>query len=120
MDTLYEKVRVDKNGHRDIIAIKPMVEESRDSYGVLFQNLKERGLTTSKLFISDAHSCLVCAIRESFPGSSWQRCKIHFMRSILSYVPQREEGFFAAVLKEIWQAPTVELTRKRVCDIIDT
>ena len=99
VDALYEKVRVDgrivsmailivfgvdENGHRDIIAVEPMAEESRSPYGVLFQDLKDRGLTTPKLIISDAHSGLVSAIQESFPGASWQRCKVHFMRNILA------------------------------------
>ena len=99
VDALYEKVRVDGrivsmavlivcgvdgNGHRDIIAVEPMTEESRSSYGVLFQNLKDRGLSTLRLIISDAHSGLVSAIRESFPGASWQRCKVHFVRKFLS------------------------------------
>ena len=63
------------SGYRDIIAVKPTAKESRDSYGVLFQSLKERGLTTPKLVISDVHAGLVAAIRESFSGASWQRCK---------------------------------------------
>lgn len=78
VDALYEKVRVDgrivsivvlivcgvdENGHRDIIAVEPMTDESRSSYGVLFQNLKDRGLSTPRLIISDAHSGLVSAIR---------------------------------------------------------
>ena len=75
---------VDENGHRDIIAVEPMVEESRSSYGVLFQNLKDRGLSTPKLIISDAHSGLVSAIRESFYGASWQRCKVHSCGIFLS------------------------------------
>lgn len=69
VDALYEKVRVDgrivsiavlivcgvdENGHRNIIAVEPMAEESRSSYGVLFQNLKDRGLSTLRLIISDA------------------------------------------------------------------
>ena len=61
---------VDENGHRDIIAVEPMAEESKSSYGVLFQNLKDRGLSTPKLIISDAHSGLVSAIRDSVPGAS--------------------------------------------------
>lgn len=84
VDALYEKVRVDgrivsmailivcgvdENGHRDIIAVEPMA----GSYGVLFQNLKDRGLSTPRLIISDAHAGLVSAIRESFPGASYQR-----------------------------------------------
>lgn len=128
VDALYEKVRmdgrivsmavlivcgVDENGRRDIIAVEPMAEESRDSYDLLFQNLKERGLRTPKLVISDAHAGLVSAIRESFPGAAWQRCKVHFMRNILAYVPQKEKKSFASALKEIWLAPSAERARKR-------
>lgn len=55
VDAPYEKVRVDgrivsmailivcgvdENGHRAIIAVEPRAEESKSSYGVLFQNLK--------------------------------------------------------------------------------
>ena len=134
MDALYEKVRVDgrivsmailivfgvdENGHRDIIAVEPMAEESRSSYGVLFQDLKDRGLATPKLIISDAHSGLVSATQESFPGASWQRCKVHFMRNILAYVPQKEKKSFASVIKEIWLAPTADLARKRAYDVMD-
>ena len=134
VDALYEKVRVDgrivsmailivfgvdENGHRDIIAVEPMAEESRSPYGVLFQDLKDRGLTTPKLIISDAHSGLVSAIQESFPGASWQRCKVHFMRNILAYVPQKEKKSFASVIKEIWLAPTADLARKRAYDVMD-
>ena len=111
---------VDENGHRDIIAVETMAEESRDSYGLLFQHLKNRGLVTPKQIISDAHSGLVSAIRASFPGASWQRCKVHFMRNILAYVPQKEKKSFACVLKEIWLAPTAELARKRAYDVMDT
>ena len=128
VDALYEKVRVDgrivvfgvdENSHRDIIAVEPMAEESRSSYGVLFQDLKDRGLTTPKLIISDAHSGLVSAIQASFPGASWQRCKVHFMRNILAYVPQKEKKSFASVIKEIWLAPTADLARKRAYDVMD-
>lgn len=96
-----------------------MAEESRSPYGVLFQDLKDRGLTTPKLIISDAHSGLVSAIQESFPGASWQRCKVHFMRNILAYVPQKEKKSFASVIKEIWLAPTADLARKRAYDVMD-
>ena len=64
---------VDENGHRDIIAVESMAEESGSSYGVLFQNLEDRGLSTPRLIISDAHAGLVSAIRESFPDASCQR-----------------------------------------------
>ena len=86
-----QRIVSDENGHRDIIIVESMAEESGSSYGVLFQNLEDRGLSTPRLIISDAHAGLVSAIRESFPDASWQRCKVHFMRNILVYVPQKEK-----------------------------
>lgn len=135
VDALYEKVRVngrivsmavlvvcgvDENGRRDIIAVEPMAEESEDSYRTLFENLKERGMATPKLVISDAHAGLTSAIRKSFSGASWQRCKVHFMRNILAHIPQKDKKAFAAVLKEIWLAPSAEIARFRANDLIDT
>lgn len=61
--------------------------EAEDSYKALFENLKERGMATPKFVISDARAGLTAAIRKSFPGASWQRCKVHFMRNILAHIP---------------------------------
>lgn len=128
VDALYEKVRFDGRvvsmaillvcgvnevGTREVLAIEPMLEESRESYSQLFSKLKERGLKLPSLIISDAHAGLVAAIRESFPGASWQRCKVHFMRNILVKIPHRNKESFASELKQIWLAPDVDAARKR-------
>ena len=82
---------------RDIIAVEPMAEESRSSYVSAVSGLEGPwSVPRPGLSFSDAHSGLVSAIRESFPGASWQRCKVHFMRNILAYVPQKEKKSFAA------------------------
>lgn len=127
-DALYEKVRVDgrvvsmavlvacgvsEQGRREVLAVEPMLEESKESYSQLFDGLKQRGLKPPSLVISDANKGLVAAVRESFPGASWQRCKVHFMRNVLAHIPQKEKEAFAAKLKEIWLAPSAELARER-------
>lgn len=129
VDALYEKVRysgrvvsmaiqivcaVNARGQREVLAIEPMLEESSVTYGNLFSRLKERGLNGVELVVSDAHSGLIKAIRESFPGASWQRCKVHFMRNILAYVSQRDKAAFAASLKLIWQAGDKKAAREQV------
>lgn len=134
IDALYEKVRVDgrvvndailvvcgvdDQGQRDILAIEPMPEESFDTYTYVFNDLKARGMATPKLIISDSHKGLVSAIQHSFPGASWQRCKVHFMRNILAHIPQRAKKEFAAELKEIWLAPNEEIARMRAEALID-
>lgn len=134
VDALYEKVRMDgrvvsaaihivcgvtEDGKREVLAAEPMLEESTESYTQLFASLKEQGLQTPLLVISDAHAGLVRAIRESFPGSSWQRCKVHFMRNILAHVPQRDKADFAAKLKDIWLAPTISCARRRAQEMAE-
>ena len=133
-DALYEKVRYDgrvvsmaillvcgvnEAGSREVLAVEPMLEESRESYAQLFERLKDRGLSAPSLVISDAHAGLVAAIRESFPGACWQRCKVHFMRNILVHVPHRDKQVFAEKLKQIWLAPDVETAHKRTAALAE-
>lgn len=56
-----------RSGYR--ISVETMVEESRDLYGLVFQNLKDRGLATPKLIISDDHSGLVSGDSGVLPRS---------------------------------------------------
>ena len=93
-----------EDGKREILAIEPMLDESEESYKLLFNGLGERGLKTPKLIVSDAHKGLIAAIQKCFPGSTWQRCKVHFMRNILVHVSRAEKEKFASQLKLIWQA----------------
>lgn len=55
---------------------------------------------------------LQAAIRNCFPETTWQRCKVHFMRNVLSYVPQKEKEKVAARLKLIWKAPDEKSARQ--------
>jgi transposase-like protein len=134
VDALYEKVRyggrvvsmaillvcgVSEEGKREVLAIEPMLEESRESYKQLFEKLKDRGLKKPSLIVSDAHKGLVAAIGECFPGSSWQRCKVHFMRNILVHVPHKEKEHFASLLKGIWMTMDLKTTKQRAQELAD-
>lgn len=127
-DALYEDVRidghivseaiiivcgVDEHGKRDILAVEPMAEESLESYKSVFHRLMDRGLPTPKLVTSDANKGLVSAVKHCFPGASWQRCKVHFMRNILAHIPQKQKKSFASELKSIWLAPDDRVARER-------
>ncbi len=101
-DALYEKIRdnhrivskavmvikaVNLEGQQEILAVEPMENESEETYSALFRRLQERGLEKVWLCVSDAHKGLQAAIRNTLSGTTWQRCKVHFMRNILAYVP---------------------------------
>lgn len=126
VDALYEKVRidgrivnmavmvvcgVDEHGQRDVLAIEPMLEESEATYLLLFRSLQERSLRTPRLVISDAYSGLMTAIRKGFPGTSWQRCKVHFMRNILARVPHKKIRLHSSYLVCIHQGADLQAGR---------
>ena len=127
VDALYERIRdnrtvknmavlvvtgINLDGKRDILAVEPMYEESVVTYAKLFSSLKERGLETVWLVVSDAHKGLIKAARESFVGCSWQRCKVHFMRNILAHISGKDKKSFAEKLKQIWLQPDYDSAKK--------
>ncbi|PKL25664.1 MAG: IS256 family transposase [Spirochaetae bacterium HGW-Spirochaetae-2] len=135
IDALYEKIRehghvvsmavlvvkgVAPDGAVQILAVEPMHNESEETYRTLFQNLKDRGVERVWLCISDAHKGLQAAIRKEFTGTSWQRCKVHFMRNILVYVGHRHKDAFAKQLKHIWLQPDEKQARSYAESLMDT
>jgi len=120
VDALYERIRtngrvinmavlivtgVNRSGIREILAVEPAYGESEETYTQLFSKLKDRGLEDVWLVVSDAHKGLQAAVKKCFLGTSWQRCKVHFMRNILAHVGHRDKGQFAGRLKQIWIQP---------------
>ncbi len=79
-----------------------MDAENEDNYRFLVQRLKERGLRSVWLVVSDAHLGLKNPIQKEFLVSSWQRCKVHFMRNVLAKVRAKHKEHVAARIKHIW------------------
>lgn len=61
-----------------------------------------RGLKGVRLVISDAHEGLKQAISTVLHGASWQRCRVRFMRNILSHVPKAMHAMVAALVRTIF------------------
>lgn len=134
VDALYEKIRQDGRiissavliiqgltyeGNREVLAIEPMLDESEASWKTVMDNLKARGLEKVWLVVSDAHQGIQNAVKKSFLGSQWQRCKVHFMRNVLARIPHKEKKRFAQGLKQIWLQPDLETARKMADLIIE-
>ena len=81
------------------------------------RSLKARGLGGTQLVISDAHSGLKAAIEAVLLGSSWQRCRVHFMRNVLARVPKGNAEMVAAAIRTIFAQPDAEHVRSQL-DVI--
>jgi len=62
---------------------------------------------------------LTNAIKESFVGFAWQRCKVHFMRNILARIPGKDKAAFGARLKQIWLQPDIDTARHYAENLLD-
>jgi putative transposase len=61
------------NGRRELLGIKVGGSEPEIFWSEFIASLKERGLTSVKLVVRDAHVDLTKAIRRQLQGCVWQR-----------------------------------------------
>ena len=81
-------VAVNREGFRESLGLDVVTSEDGAAWLAFLRSLVARGLAGVKLVTSDAHPGLVDAIQATLPGASWQRCRTHFMRNLLTRVPK--------------------------------
>jgi len=97
---------VNGDGHREILGMDVFTSEDGAGWTEFLRGLVSRGLSGVKLVISDAHSGLKAAIAAELPGCSWQRCRTHFMRNLLTKVPKSAQGLVATLVRSVFAQPT--------------
>ncbi|WAP66828.1 IS256 family transposase [Jiella pelagia] len=97
-------VAVNTDGKREIVGLHIGPSEAETFWSTFLKSLVRRGLSGVKLVISDAHEGLKAAIRRVF-SASWQRCRVHWMRNALSYVPKAQQSMAAAALRQAFIQP---------------
>ena len=97
-------VAVNTDGKREVVGLHIGPSEAETFWSTFLKGLLRRGLHGIKLVISDAHEGLKSAIRRTF-SASWQRCRVHWMRNALSYVPKAQQSMAAAALRQAFMQP---------------
>jgi putative transposase len=101
-------VAVNAEGFRESLGLDVVTSEDGAAWLAFLRSLVARGLTGVKLVTSDAHPGLVDAIAATLPGASWQRCRTHFMRNLLTRVPRSAQSFVATMVRSIFAQPDSE------------
>ena len=98
-------VGVSADGWRQVLGIAAGPSEDHAFWTAFLRSLVRRGLKGVALVISDAHEGLKGAAAKVLAGATWQRCRVHFMRNLLSTVPKSAQGAVAAIVRTIFAQP---------------
>ena len=104
-------------GKPAFVGLGPGSAESADAWHDFLTDLKDRGLPSPLLVISDGNAGLIGAIEQAFPKALRQRCLIHRARNILAKVPA---GMQAEVKDAYWKLfDTEDLKAKPGPDLVE-
>jgi putative transposase len=110
---------VNADGHREILGLDVLTSEDGAGWTAFLRDLVARGLSGVRLVISDDHRGLVEAIAAVLPGASWQRCRTHFMRNLLTRVPKNAQGVVATLVRSIFAQPSAEEVKAQLLRVIE-
>jgi transposase-like protein len=96
---------VNAEGVRESLGLDIVTQEDGAAWLGFLRGLVARGLSGVQLVTSDSHPGLVDAIRSTLPGASWQRCRTHFMRNLLTRVPKQAQPAVATLVRSIYAQP---------------
>ena len=135
LDATYLKARVDhqvvsravvvatgvsSDGRREVLGVGVGDTENEAFWADFLRSLRERGLHGVRLVISDHHLGLKKAIAAVMVGSSWQRCRVHFMRNVLVRVTRTQMPMVIAAIQTIFAQPDARSVTSQFERITDT
>ena len=110
---------VTSGGIREVLGIRVGDSEDEAFWADFLGSLRQRGLFGIELVISDAHAGLKAAIAKIFIGAAWQRCRVHFMRNVLSRVRKVESQMVAALIRTIFVQADDKAVRAQLDEVAD-
>ncbi len=95
-------VGIAETGERDVLAFSVGERENEQAWKDLLDDLKGRGVKTIDVWVSDGNQAMLNAISQKFPDSARQRCVVHKMDNVLSYVPTKQQEQLKPELKALF------------------
>ena len=107
------------DGFREVLGVDIGDSENETFWTEFLRDLNDRGLSGVRLVISDAHAGLKAAIRKVFQGSSWQRCRVHAMRNLMSVAKHHQRQVIAALIRTIFAQPDAQAATAQLRAVVD-
>lgn len=111
---------VTSEGGREVLGVDVGDSEDETFWTAFLRSLKARGLSGVRLVISDAHAGLKAAIRKTMSGTSWQRCRVHYMRNLHAVIPRAHQDMVSAAFRTIFALSEPAAVQARWDEVADT
>lgn len=112
-------IGVTTKGNREVLGVDIGDSEDETFWTRFLRSLKARGLHGVRLVISDAHAGLKAAIRKTMSGTSWQRCRVHYMRNLHAVVPKAHQDMVSAALRTVFALTDPSAVKARWDEVTD-
>jgi len=96
---------VNAEGYREILGIDVTSSEDGAGWLAFLRGLVARGLSGVAMVTGDDHAGLVNAIAAVLPGATWQRCRTHYHRNLLTRVPKTAQPWVSTLVRTIFEQP---------------
>lgn len=107
------------DGHREVLGVDIVTAEDEAAWTAFLRSLVARNLRGVRLVISDAHEGLKSAIGKVLHGASWQRCRTHFMRNLLTKVPRSSQRLVATLVRGIFEQPDSDAVWRMCAEVVE-
>jgi transposase-like protein len=111
-------IGVNQEGFREILGVAEGSKEDKPSWLSFLRHLKERGLQSISLAVSDKALGFVESLTEVYPQAKWQRCMVHFYRNVFVKTPRSKSKDVAAMLKAIHAQEDLEAARVKAAEVV--
>lgn len=107
-------IGVREDGYREVLGWDIGHAEDEVFWTEFLRQLVRRGLRGVRVVTSDAHEGLKKAISQVLTGTSWQRCRVHFMRNIRAKVSKTDQAEVVAAVRSVFAQPDLPAAREQL------
>jgi putative transposase len=80
------------DGQKMVLAVESGQRESKESWGAVLRDLRDRGLPPWRCTIADGHLGIWAALGEQQPAAAEQRCWNHRITNVLDAIPNKHQA----------------------------